>query len=226
MAADATSWEQLRPVLVESLPYNSHETRKRYVSSLADWALEGGNLSCLAVRVWRAYKNRELLEQILRERYLVACPVLGRFVSHVMCHLDPGETVENRILADFLNAEHSTYAEKTLVKLRITMRDLGFLRSMGRNTPPVANDTRLPGSAFLILLHHHLAVQSTTVPVSDILANPFWRHLGGRAEAEVRSALSLAAARDVIARYAAVDHLEQVTTRYSLEELLRRQVLL
>ena len=224
LAVGASTWQALRPTLGDSLPYNSRETRRRYLSSLHKWALEECNLSCLAVRVWRAYQDKELLGQVLRERYLAAYPVLGRFVSQFLICLAPGEPVERRVIEDFLNAERSAYANKTVKRLRTTMRDLGFLRITSREAPPVVNVTHLPSTAFVILLHHYFASQPTTVTVSTILSHPFWHYLGGRAETEVRAALSLAAARDAIARYATVDHLEQITTRYSLEELLRRQV--
>ena len=224
LAAGSSTLQAVRPTLEESLPYNSRETRSRYLSSLLKWALEGGDLSCLAVRVWRTHQDEKLLGHVLRERYLAAYPVLGRFVSQFLFHLTPGEPVGRKVLEDFLSAERSTYAEKTVKRLRTTMRDLGFLRIIGRQAPPIVNDTHLPTTAFVILLHHYFASQPTTVSVPTILAHPFWQYLGGREEAEVRSALSLAAARDAIARYATVDHLEQITTRYSLEELLQRQV--
>lgn len=223
-AAVASTWQALRLALGDRLPYNSRETRRRYLSSVHRWALEGGDLSCLAVRVWKAYQDNDLLGQILRERYLAAYPVLGRFVSEVLMHLDPGDPVGRRVLEDYLNAERSAYAKKTVDRLRITMRDLGFLRITDREAPAVVNVTRLPGTAFLVLLHHHFAAEPTTVALPTILAHPFWQYLGGREDTEVRDALSLAAARDAIARYATVDNLEQITTRYSLEELLRKQV--
>jgi hypothetical protein len=105
------------------------------------------------------------------------------------------------------------------------MRDLGFLRFI-RKKPPLVEATELPETAFLLLLHHHFAKEPATVPVGDVLAHPFWRYLGGREEAEVRTALTLGAAKDLLGRYAVVDHLEQVTTRFSMTELLDRQATL
>ena len=217
------SWEAYRPVLEESLPFNSRETRRRYTSQLYKWALENGNLCSLGARVWNAYQDKELADQLLRERYLAAYPVLGRFVTQVLRNTKPGKPLPREVFEEYLMSEQATWATKTVKRLWFTMRDLGFLRKVDIKTP-VVNATTLPRTAFLILLHHHFAPAPSTVAVQEILTHSFWRYLGGRDESEVRSALSLAAANDLIDRYATVDHLEQVTTRYSLDEFLRRQL--
>ncbi|MBI4331688.1 MAG: hypothetical protein HY673_10450 [Chloroflexi bacterium] len=219
-AAGFDHWITFRPVLEEGLPFNSKETRKRYTSNLRKWALDDGDLACLTTRIWQSYRDTELLVQVLRERYLAAYPVLGRFVVAVLCRISPGDAVDLRMCRDFLSSEGSTITSKTPGRLQDTMRELGFLRKTGPGVTAV-NATTLPSTAFLLLVHRYFAPKPTTVSVGDILNHPFWRHLGGRDEAEVRSALSLAAARDVISRYATVDHLEQIATRYSIEDLLR-----
>ncbi len=74
----------------------------------------------------------------------------------------------------------------------------------------------------MILLHARLAPTPRIVRVSDLLAEPFWRYLGLRQPDEVRTILHDADAAGLLARYSTVDQLEQVTTRYTLEEYLGR----
>jgi hypothetical protein len=72
----------------------------------------------------------------------------------------------------------------------------------------------------LILIHHLFALTPRIVTLRDILADPFWRYLGFRQEETVRRTLHEANAGGLIAAYATVDQLEQITTRYTLDEWL------
>ena len=222
MASQFESWEALRSELEEALPFNSAQTRRRYVSQLFRWALDGGNLSAIGVEVWRCYRDDELLSQILRERYLDVYPVLGGFVSSSLAMLTPGTELDANSIERHLVQEQVGGLNHSVGKLRLTMRDMDIIRKIGGEY--VVADTFLPKTAFLILLHYHLVPEPTTITVSEIMKHPFWRYLGGRNYEEVRSALSHAAAGDAISRYATVDSLEQITTRFSLKELLERQV--
>jgi hypothetical protein len=210
-------------VLREDLPFNSKPTRKSFTSRLRHWALDRGNLDALGVRVWRAYGDELLTNQVLQERYLNAYPIIGRFVTDVLGTLPPDIELDRSLVCDYLSTEQVGALSKSVKTLRYTMRDMRLIRTVGR-AKDVVTPTPLPNTAFLVLLHHHLARTPATVPVAQILEHPFWRYLGGRDEGEVRTVLSLAAARDLIARYARVDNLEQITTRFSLDEFLQRKV--
>ena len=222
-ASKFDKWETFRQTLEDKLPYNSQQTRRRYASSLRCWALENGNFSCLAIRVWKSYADEEVLKGLLRERYLAAYPILGRFITSCLAKSATGESVPSEVFKEFLILERATTNPHIAMKLRFNMRDLGFLRNINAQTT-IINNTTLPGTPFFILLHHYFAQNPMTVSVQDIVAHPFWRYLGGRDETEVRALIELAAAKDLLARYAVVDRLEQLTTRFPLEELLRRQV--
>ena len=222
MASQFESWNDLRPELEEVIPFNSAQTRRRYVSQLFRWALDGGNLSAISVRAWQLYEDDELANQLLRACYLDAYPVLGRFVSDSLASIPSDTELNANAIEHYLAEEEVGALKQSVGKLKSTMRDLGFIRKVGGEY--VVTGTSLPLTAFLILLHYHLAPEPATIPVDAIIEHPFWRYLGGRQEGEVRSALSLAAARDSISRYALVDGLEQITTRFSLEELLQMRV--
>ena len=222
MAGQFDSWDSLRPELEEALPFNSAHTRRRYVSQLFRWALERGNLNAVGVKVWCSHKSDELVNQILRERYLDAYPVLGRFVSKSLGMLTAGTELDSGSIGRYLHQEQVGALDRSIEKLRLSMRDMGFISKIGGKY--VVAETSLPRTAFLILMHYLLAPEPSTIVVPEIIGHPFWRHLGGKTSDEVRSALTNAAASDAISRYATVDNLEQITTRFSFEELLERRV--
>ena len=221
-ASQHDEWDILRSYLEETLPFNSEESRKRRFRSLMRWALDGGSLNPIGSKVWCSYMDEDLSNQVLRERFLDTYPVIGKFVSNVLATFPIGAELDVDAIQDYLIQEHAGALSTSTVELRLTMRDMGFIRKAGRKY--VVIETSLPKTAFLLLLHYHLALEPATIPVSQIIERPFWRYLGGRHEEEVRATLSQAAAGDFISRYAAVDSLEQITTRFSLEELLQQQV--
>ena len=222
MASHFESWNDLRPKLQDALPFNSAQTRRRYVSSLFRWALDGGDFRAIGVQAWSFYRDCELVEDILKDRYLHAYPVLGRFVATCLASMPSGGELDVHTIERHLVDEQVGALDRSVGKLRSSMRDLGFIRKIGERY--VIIETSLPKTAFLILLHYYMAPKPTTVAVPEIVKQPFWLYLGGRHVNEVRSALSHAAAGDVISRYVTVDGLEQITTRFSLQELLERQV--
>jgi hypothetical protein len=84
----------------------------------------------------------------------------------------------------------------------------------------------LPDNAFLLVLHAKLAPTPRIVRLSDIINATFWKLMGIRDEATVRSILRDANAKGFIAKYAVIDQLEQITTRYSFDEYLAKTFLL
>ena len=77
-----------------------------------------------------------------------------------------------------------------------------------------------PADALLVLLHARLAPTPRIVRLSELLNKTWWRLLGLREPDAVRRILREASAAGLIARYAVVDELEQVTTRYPAAEYL------
>ena len=222
MADEYETLDDLRPNLEEALPFNSSATRKRYCSRIIGWTLAEGGLNSIGAKAWRAYGDEKLVNQILKERYLVYHSTVGGFVLEDFVGMPPGSEFLSDAVENYLARENVGAPSNSFTDLRLTMRDLGFIRKRGRKYEVC--ETALPHTAFLALLHYHLARKPSTISVSEILAHPFWRYLGGRDESEVRAALSGAAAVDAISRYSAVDGLEQVSTRFSLEEMLQRQI--
>ena len=216
------SWDELRPRLEDEIPFNSLITRQRRVRSLFRWAFRGGDVNSLGVRVWRAYRDEDLTRQVLMGLYLDTDPILGRFVSTVIRSIPIGSELSPAAVESYLFEAQVGGLKDSISNLRATMRDMGYIRRLGSKY--LVSETFLPSTAFLILLHYHLAPRPGTLTVSEIVRHSFWQYLGGREVPEVRLILSEAAANDVLSRYSTVDNLEQVTTRFSLEELVERRV--
>jgi hypothetical protein len=223
-SAECQSLEQLQDVLLKKLGQNSVETRRRYSQSILKWFFPEG-IDGLLPRVWRDYRDEGILNDLLRYSYLVQEPLMGACVADALFPLENGLVIPpsyfDKFLADFLR---ETPPEKTRERLKINLKKLGFLeRAKGkpdRLTPVVPQKT-----SFLILIHHLFAPKSIrAIELHNLLANPFWKYLGYKSEDAVRNFLREADAARVIGKYVVADQLEQITTCFSLDDILERKV--
>lgn len=100
----------------------------------------------------------------------------------------------------------------------LTIQRLGFL---GRyNGELIVEQIPLPVNALLILLHDRLAPTPRIVRLNEMLEADWWRYLGIKQADNVRYVLRQAEAAGLISRYAAVDELEQVTTRFTRDDYI------
>ena len=76
----------------------------------------------------------------------------------------------------------------------------------------------------LLIFHHVYAPTPRSVELDQVFAEQVWKYLGFSQPDEVRAFFKNLERKGLIARYAHVDRLEQVTTRYTLYELLERRV--
>lgn len=224
IAHEAATQEQLQEILMKRLGQNSVKTRRRYAQSILNWFFADG-LSGLLPRVWRAYEDEAISTDLLRWSYLNQEPIMGRCVAEALYPCENGlvmpATYFDRFLQDCLG---ETPPEKTRERLKINLKKIGFLeRTRGkpdRLLPVVTQKTSL-----LVLVHHLFAAKAVrTVEFRNLFANPFWKHLGYKSEDAVRSVLREADATGLIGKYVVADQLEQVTTCFTLDELLERKV--
>jgi hypothetical protein len=61
------------------------------------------------------------------------------------------------------------------------------------------------------------------VDLGQVLAEPVWKYLSFSKPDQLKTFFKEMERKGLISRYAQVDRLEQVTTRYSLNELLERK---
>lgn len=216
-----TDFEAFYNHLLENLPQNSPETRKRYTSLVVRWLFPDRKLGGLLPRAWQSYQDDQLLLELARVTVLEIEPVIARFVTTVIQSMPVGRKFDSAQARDFITSIYGAYKKDSYDRLLVASRQLGFLARLGNKSWVVAS-VREPTDALLILLHARLAPTPCIVRLSDLLAEPFWRYLGLRQPDEVRAILHDAHAAGLLARYSTVDQLEQVTTRYTLEEYLSR----
>jgi hypothetical protein len=105
----------------------------------------------------------------------------------------------------------------------MNLKRTGFLeRSRGkpdRLLPVVPQKT-----SALVLLHYLFAAEAVrTVELRNLFANPFWKYLGYKSQDAVRTVLREADAAGLLGKYVVADQLDQVTTCFTLDELLKRK---
>jgi hypothetical protein len=136
-----------------NLPQNSLSTRTRYAQTLIRWFYHDG-VPGLVGRVWMAYRNQALAEEVLRFRYLEAEPIPAAAVADALFPIQENAVVPDSYLANFVREKFGgDVPEKTIERLKSNLRKLGFLggaahqRNVLRPLTPSA-------TGFLVLLHY------------------------------------------------------------------------
>jgi len=225
-SADIGTLADFSQFLLEALPQNSRVTRKRTAGYILMRFFPNENYDNLPRRVWLAYRDEQILEMVMRYYYLSRERLVGRFVEDVLFSLEPGTTFDRRLIEQFVTSQYSSppRIKKAIARIQEAGRTLGFFE---RNAKEKLNRVLVLGKAdtpLLILLHHLFAPEPRTITMTDILANPFWKDIGFRSEDAVRQVLKEAAAKDILAKYVVADQLEQITTKYSLDEFLAQRI--
>jgi hypothetical protein len=223
LSRGADSLETLQRQLISQLPQNSLETRTRYAQSLLKWFFPEG-LSSLLPRVAAAYADAAITSDVLRCCYLMAEPIVGACVTECLFPLETGMRVPahyvDRFLREHLGAEPPARTSK---RLKTNLMRLGFL-GRSRGQPDQLLPVNPTPTATLILVHYLFApCGPRTVELRHLFAHPFWKFLGYKAEDAVRGVLRAADVAGLVGKYVVADQLEQVTTCFSLDELLARR---
>ena len=147
---------------------------------------------------------------------MVGEPTLARFVLTRLTPLAPGSAISHDLLEEFVQEIDPKGRAKMVERLGIMLRRIGLI--VREHQQDIVAQLKPAKTSFLILVHHLLAPTPRIVTVSEIVGAPFWRYLGYRDEETIRRILHEASAQGLIARYATVDQLEQITTRYTLDQ--------
>ncbi|MHC4616937.1 MAG: hypothetical protein ACYTEQ_04195 [Planctomycetota bacterium] len=202
--------------MLDSLPQNSPETRRRYANLIGKRYFPGLSLNTLLPRIWQAYQDEKILIDLMRVLALEAEPVIARFVLDKIWPLSVGQVFDEQVSRTFIQETYGAFKVKSHKRLILTVRHLGFL---GRyDGELVVEQIPAPVDAFLLLLHDRLAPTPRIVRLSEILETNWWRLAGFKTAEALRRVLRDAEVTGLIARYAKVDQLEQVTTRFSRDE--------
>ena len=121
-AAGHTDWRTFRKRLNRTIRVRNRSARSRIAGRFSRWIFENGNLDCLPVRVWKAYRDEELLREILRERFLTHHGPMRRFVLGKLPGLPPGTYIRHRDIIE-QNNQSDGYSARNV---RWTLADMGL----------------------------------------------------------------------------------------------------
>ncbi len=225
------TFEEFNQHLQDGIPQNSATVRRRYGNLIVKRLFPEHSIDGLLSRVWRTYRDEAILSDLARVLTLEAEPVIARFVIEQLLAVPPGTIIEPSAIRDFISAIYGSYKHDSYGRIQGAVKHMGLVSRV--NSQLITQAVPRPSDAFLILLYARLAPTPRIVRVSDILASPalvgadsqtqgypFWKLLGMREEADVRAILRDAESAGLIARYAIVDQLEQITTRYTFDDYL------
>jgi hypothetical protein len=207
--------------VVDSLPQNSPQTRKRYASLVMRWFFPDRLLNGLLPTAWQVYRDEQLLQELARVTILEVEPVIARFITKVVFPIPTGEPFPNTLARDYITDTFGAFKRQSYSRLLTSVRHLGFLKRNGTNWNIAAIAT--PMNGLLLLLHTRLAPTPRIVRVCDLFEQPCVSFLGFRDQEAVRRTLREAASAGLLARYSIVDELEQLTTRYAADEYIARK---
>lgn len=214
------SLDGLKDRLLQVLSQNSEETRIRNARFIIRWFFPDG-IDGIARKTWSAYGDDRILMDVLRYLYLSQERVMGTCVTDCLFPIELGMRVPGAEFDRFLTSYYSDVpTKKTTTRLKTNLTKLGILEaSRGHDhllVPLVPTKT-----ALLILTHANFTPAGPrTVELKRLLADPFWKYLGFKSEDAVRAVFREADAAGILGKYVVADQLEQITTRWGLDEFL------
>jgi hypothetical protein len=206
--------------LQNMLHFNSSETRKRYGGAIATrFALLDTSLLRGMVNLVQSGAEANLLEQIWRVLFCEVEPLVAQVYLDAIWPREPGSSIQRDQIKSYLQTAFSQQSQKLNQRVLDCLRQAGYLIPHGKQDLIVVGFGNLD-HALILSTHLLLAQKPRTIKVSEIESSNYWRFLGYRKFDHVRIGFRRAEAQGLIMRYAVVDHLEQITTRYTWEEFL------
>ncbi len=214
------SLDALRERLIQVLGQNSTETRIRNARFVIRRFFPDG-IDGIAKKSWAAYEDDRILLDVLRYMYLSQEPVVGACVAECLIPIEAGMRVPGSVFDRFLTAYYpETPTKKTTQRLKTNLIRLGILEGVrGKDHVLVP---LVPAKTSLLILTHSLFAPNgpRTVELKRLFADPFWKYLGFKSEDAVRTVFREADAVGILGKYVVADQLEQITTRWGLDEFL------
>lgn len=219
-ATKCESLDALKERLVQVLSQNSEETRIRNARFVIRWFFPDG-IDGIAKKTWAIYGDDRILIDVVRYLYLSQERVMGSCVTDCLFPIEFGMRVPAAEFDRFLSSYYSDApTKKTTQRLKTNLVKLGILE------PSRGHDQLLvplvPTKTALMILTHSIFTPTgpRTVELKRLLADPFWKYLGFKSEDAVRAVFREADAAGILGKYVVADQLEQITTRWGLDEFL------
>jgi len=212
---------ELGEVLRNELPQNSANTRTRNTSVILSRYFPSPEIDCFPRRVAGAYDD-DVLAHALGALLLISEPLLGRLFAERLHPIQAGAELPRDFFLRYGQEVGGRAAKKVSDRCSGAARALGWTIRERARTCRAA--TTVDRTAALLLLHHRYAPSPGIVDLSRVISEPVWKYLGFADPDELRAFVRDLERKGLVSRYSQVDRLEQVTTRFSLDELLRRGV--
>ena len=222
LSTECPSIKELRHRLWSDLPQNSLNTRRRCASTILARFFPDKNIEQLSRCVCLAYQDEALLASVMGPLLLLAEPVLGVLFAERLWLLPPGAELAKDFFACYGKEVSPTNVKSIATYCADAARSLGWTTRSRSKTYRTHQMVHLTSA--LLIFHHVYAPTPRSVEIDQVFAEPVWKYLGFSHLDQVRAFFKNLEHKGLIARYAHVDRLEQVTTRYTLHELLERRV--
>ena len=206
--------------LEPNLSFNSKETRQRYSGAIAtrfsrlDLSIRQG-----LVDLTRSNVESNIIEQIWRVLFCMAEPLVAQIYLEMIWPREPGTSINRSEIRSYIETSFQQQSAKLNQRIVSCLKQSGYLMPHGKKDLIVVGFGNLE-YALVLSTHLLMANSPRTIRLSEIEVYNHWRFLGYRRFDHVRLGFRSAEAKGLIMRYANVDHLEQITTRYTWQELL------
>jgi hypothetical protein len=208
--------------LQEKLPQNSAVTRRRNASIVLGRFFPTDDVDQLPRQVFRAYGDEALLASVMRVLFLEAEPLVGKLVAERLYGLPAGSILPKDFFTRYTQEVLGKKDTHMSSRCRTAVHVLGWTLAEKRRAyvaQQVTNET-----AALLIFHHSYAPTPRVIDLKFLFTEPIWKYLGFSHEDAVRQFMRKLERRGLLSRYATVDRLEQVTTKYPLASLFARKV--
>ena len=121
-----TDFEAFYRHLLESLPQNSPETRKRYASLVVRWLFPDRKLGGILPRAWQTYRDDQLLLELARVTVLEVEPVIARFVTEVIQSMPVGQDFDQAQARDFITSIYGAFKQEFVQALTLLNQASGL----------------------------------------------------------------------------------------------------
>jgi hypothetical protein len=222
LSTECSSIKELRYRLWSDLPQNALSTRRRHTSTILARFFPDKSIEQLPRGVCLAYQDEALLASIMGSLLLLAEPVLGVLFAERLWSLPPGVELAKDFFACYGKEVSPTNVKNIATYCADAARSLGWITRSRSKTYRTHQMVHLTSA--LLIFHHVYAPTPRSVELDQVFAEPVWKYLGFSQQDQVRAFCKNLERKGLIARYAHVDRLEQITTRYTLHELLERRV--
>jgi len=211
----------INPKSIENLlHFNSQESRARYSRAIAT------RFRRIDLQILQAFHDlvkikisTENTEQLWRILFCKIESIFAQIYLEMIWPREPGQSIERDEIKSYIQTTFPQQSKKLYEVLMLCFRKIGYLLPNSKQNLIIVGFANLEDS-LVMATHLLMAREPRTIKISEIEADPYWKYLGYRKFDHVRVALRNAEKKGTIMRYAVVDHLEQITTRFKWSEYL------